>query len=63
MRNTVIGKPMDVLTALRLYSELCAIYDNKRVRLAVIATPTAVEKVVDNQADAEETLQWIEEYK
>lgn len=51
-----IGTPMLQGTALKLYSELCRVYGKERTRLVVEVMPRSVMKTIDNEQDAQITI-------
>jgi hypothetical protein len=50
------GTPMQQGTALKPYSELCRVYGKKRTRLVVEVMPKAAMKTIDNEQDAQITI-------
>ena len=55
--NTWTGTPMLQGTALKLYSELCRVYGKERTRLVVEVMPVSVMKTIDNEQDAQITIE------
>lgn len=60
IRKTWIGNPMSVDTAIELLHLARERYGFAKARLAVLVCPVAVEKVVDNQADALESIRRLQ---